>query len=56
MTLVTPDTKCVCGHRFDVHAPDVNYPDSQRCFHGAATGDGCAEKYDDRCRDFREGK
>ena len=41
-----------CGHAFEMHAPDVSFPDVQRCFHGASTGDGCTEKYDDRCKDY----
>ena len=45
--------KCArCGHAEADHAPDVSYPDSRRCFHKAATGEGCAEKYDDRCKDY----
>ncbi len=43
-----------CGHSFDEHAPDVNYPNAQRCFHGAATGDGCAPKYADRCKEYQD--
>ena len=43
-----------CGHAFDEHAPDKNYPDSQKCWHGAASGEGCAVAYDDRCRDYQE--
>jgi hypothetical protein len=43
-----------CGHAFEVHAPDRNYPDALRCFHGAGTGEGCAVKYPDRCKDYVE--
>ena len=42
----------VCGHAFDEHAADRNFPDQLRCFHGAVTGDGCADKFDDRCSDY----
>ena len=41
-----------CGHAFEEHAPDHNYPDSQKCWHGAASGEGCAVAYDDRCKDY----
>ena len=41
-----------CGHSYDVHCTDVNYPDTLRCFYNAATGDGCREKYDERCRQY----
>ncbi len=41
-----------CGHAFADHAADVNYPDALRCFHRAATGDGCAEKYSERCKEY----
>jgi hypothetical protein len=41
-----------CGHSWEYHAPDRNYPDAQKCWHGAATGEGCAEKYEDRCKDY----
>ena len=41
-----------CKHPFAEHAPDVNFPDSQRCFHGAATGDGCAPRFADRCNNY----
>jgi hypothetical protein len=41
-----------CGHAYEVHAPDRNFPNTQRCFHRAVTGEGCAEKYDDRCKDY----
>ena len=41
-----------CGHAYDVHCADTNYPDSLRCFHLAATGEGCAEKFDDRCKQY----
>ena len=41
-----------CGHAWEVHASDVNYPEALRCFHNAATGIGCTEKYADRCRDY----
>lgn len=41
-----------CGHAFAAHAPDVSFPNSQRCFHGAATGEGCREKYDERCKQY----
>jgi len=48
----TSKPKCVCGHDEAEHAPDVNFPDSLRCFHGAATGEGCAPKYDERCKQY----
>lgn len=41
-----------CGHAYADHAPDVNYPNSERCFHRAATGEGCAPKYGDRCKQY----
>jgi len=41
-----------CHHPFTEHAPDVSFPDSLRCFHNAATGEGCTEKYDDRSKDY----
>ena len=41
-----------CGHAWDEHAPDVSFPDSLRCFHGAATGEGCTEVYDERCKNY----
>jgi hypothetical protein len=41
-----------CGHSFAAHATDVNFPNSLRCFHGAVTGDGCREKYEDRCKNY----
>jgi hypothetical protein len=41
-----------CKHPFSEHASDVDYPDALRCFHGAFTGDGCAEKYADRCPNY----
>jgi hypothetical protein len=41
-----------CGHDYAQHAPDVNFPDALRCFHGAATGEGCKDKYDQRCKDY----
>jgi hypothetical protein len=50
---VAPETPCGnCRHRFDAHAADINYPLAQRCFHGAITGEGCAPKYTDRCKNF----
>jgi hypothetical protein len=44
----------VCGHAFAEHAPDVNFPNSLRCFHGAGDGTGCTEKYADRCKQYVE--
>jgi len=41
-----------CGHPFAEHASDLNHPDALRCFHGAATGDGCTHKYDERCPNY----
>ena len=41
-----------CGHAYAEHATDINHLDALRCFHGAATGDGCADKYCAKC-DFR---
>jgi hypothetical protein len=41
-----------CGHPWADHAIDTNYPDAQRCFYRAATGEGCAERYADRCKDY----
>lgn len=41
-----------CGHAEAYHAPDVSYPDVQRCFHGAHDGTGCKDKYDERCRNY----
>jgi hypothetical protein len=41
-----------CGHSFDSHAPDVSFPNVQRCFHGAATGDGCRYEYSERCKNY----
>ena len=41
-----------CGHSFAVHAPDINFPNILRCFHNAGTGDGCQEKYDERCKNY----
>jgi hypothetical protein len=41
-----------CGHAFDVHAVDINFPNSQRCFHNAATGEGCRPAYEDRCKQY----
>ena len=41
-----------CGHAYEYHAPDVNHPNVERCFHGAATGDGCREVYDERCKQY----
>jgi len=45
--------KCAdCGHPFEEHAPDVMFPNSNRCFHGAVSGEGCQPKYDDRCKNY----
>jgi hypothetical protein len=41
-----------CNHPFEEHASDLNTPDAMRCWHGAATGDGCTVKYDERCPDY----
>jgi hypothetical protein len=41
-----------CQHPFEEHAPDRNFPDQLRCFHKAATGEGCAEKYAERCPNY----
>ena len=41
-----------CQHSFDEHAPDVSFPDTMRCFHGAATGEGCHPEYDSRCKNY----
>jgi hypothetical protein len=41
-----------CGHAFESHAPDVNFPNSLRCFHGAGDGSGCRERYDERCKNY----
>lgn len=41
-----------CGHAFAEHASDLNYPDTMRCFHKAGTGEGCAERYSDRCPNY----
>jgi hypothetical protein len=41
-----------CGHPFEEHAFDVNNPKAMRCFHGAATGDGCRPVYDERCKNY----
>ena len=42
------------GHAYAEHATDINHLDALRCFHGAATGDGCADKYEDRCANYKE--
>ena len=48
-------SKCKrCGHDFAMHCADVNFPDSLRCFYGAGTGEGCTEKYADRCKQYEE--
>ena len=45
--------KCAdCGHPWEEHAPDVSFPDSERCFHGAGDGSGCRDKYDERCKNY----
>ena len=45
--------KCAdCGHDYSEHAPDVSFPDTERCFHGAGDGTGCKEKYDERCKQY----
>jgi hypothetical protein len=41
-----------CGHAFEEHAIDRNFPDSQRCFHRAGTGEGCHHEYDKRCKNY----
>ena len=41
-----------CGHAFESHAPDVNFPNSLRCFHGAGDGSGCRDCYDERCKNY----
>jgi hypothetical protein len=46
--------KCKCGHAEEEHAPDRNHPDVSPCWHGACTGDGCTEKYDDKCKNYEE--
>ena len=43
-----------CGHAFEVHAADVNFPNSLRCFHNAATGEGCRPVYDERCKQYKD--
>ena len=30
----------------------VSFPNVQRCFHGAATGDGCRYEYSERCKNY----
>lgn len=37
-----------CGHSEAEHAGDVQHTDTQPCWHGAATGDGCD------CRNYEE--
>jgi len=41
-----------CGHAFEEHAIDRNFPDSQRCFQRAGTGEGCHHEYDKRCKNY----
>ena len=41
-----------CGHSYLMHAPDISFPDSERCFHGAGDGTGCKDKYSERCKDY----
>ncbi len=45
--------KCAnCGHPYESHAIDRNFPDTERCFHGAGTGEGCTPAYKDRCKKY----
>ena len=30
-----------CGHPFEEHASDETHKDTERCWHGAVSGDGC---------------
>lgn len=30
-----------CGHGYEFHASDHNHPDTEPCWHGAVSGDGC---------------
>ena len=47
--------KCAnCGHAEAEHAPDRNHPNTSPCWHLAATGIGCQEKYVDRCKNYEE--
>jgi hypothetical protein len=45
-----PEAKCAsCGHSYFYHAPDLQ-TDKNKCWHGAATGDGCEHE----CKQFVE--
>jgi hypothetical protein len=44
--------KCKCGHAEAEHASDINHTESQPCWHAALTGDGCRDKYDERCKNY----
>ena len=41
-----------CGHGYEFHAPDVSFPDAERCFYGAGDGTGCRPVYADRCKQY----
>ena len=41
-----------CRHPFIEHAAEPSAPEAVRCWHGAATGEGCTEKYADRCPNY----
>jgi hypothetical protein len=44
--------KCVCGHSYEMHSSDLQHPDTEPCWAGAAVGEGCTPVYAERCRDY----
>lgn len=48
MSRPKPEDRCkTCGHAYSYHAGDV-MTTKERCWHGSATGDGCALE----CKEF----
>ena len=33
-----------CGHDYESHASDETQKDTERCWHGVVTGDGCEQQ------------
>ena len=44
--------KCVCGHSYEMHSSDLQHPDTEPCWAGAAVGEGCTPVYAERCRNY----
>jgi hypothetical protein len=38
------EPKCTCGHAELDHASDETHKDTERCWHGVVTGDGCEQQ------------